>query len=334
MATINEAFAALRAQGFEPAGTNFLGTWNNYAILIRPGTGKNLLATVAVRLTTALFDGRKELFSALKEKSGNTVKAAGITKSSISFSIGVGKADSVSSYLVNTLNLLTEELRAVGVNPADTCAMTGAARPDSLCLMTKDNVPAFQPVCGAVLRENDLKTHEKAEENQENGSYATGFVGALLGMLVGVALNVAAILLTDRIYAVLFAVVPLAAMFGYKLFKGKMSKGSIGIVIVLSLVAVMLIPFFELVYYFVHDYGMALGRALSYAAEAMTDADVLSEISGTLLQLLLFMALGILIAWKYMSGSVNSNQVSGSEAQMATLRPNPAYAQPEDETQY
>ena len=327
MATINDAFIALSGLGFETAGKVCFGTWNNYAILLRQGTGKNLFATFAVRLPKVMFDGRKELFREVKENSGNKLKPAGITKTSISFSIPIGKAENLSGFLSTSLKILTEALRNAGVAPADTCAATGADRPDSLCLMTKDNVQSFQPVCAAAIRDKDVMTREKAEENQENGSYLMGFVGTLLGMLVGLIPNLLSIIFASTIWSLLFALVPLCAMFGYKLFKGKMSKGSIVIVIVLCLFGVLLIPLFEITITLIREYGLALSDALGWATTLMLEPDVLSEISGELLQLLLFMALGIFIAWRYMSGSTNSSQVSGTEAQLATLRPNPRYAQ-------
>lgn len=334
MATINDAFIAMSGLGFETAGKVCFGTWNNYAVLLRQGTGKNLFATFAVRLPKVMFDGRKELFREVKENSGNKLKPAGITKTSISFSIPIGKAENLSGFLSTSLKILTDALRNACVAPADTCAATGESRPDSLCLITKDNVQSFQPVCAAAIRDKDLKTREKAEENQENGSYLMGFVGALLGMLVGLIPNLLSIIFASTIWSLLFALVPLCAMFGYKLFKGKMSKGSIVIVIVLSLAAVLLIPFFTLAYYVFHDYGAPLGSAIAYAADYMLDPSSFSDYAGQLPQLLLFMALGIWIAWKYMSGSTNSSQVTSVETQVATLRPNPVYAQPEDETQY
>ena len=154
-------------------------------------------------------------------------------------------------------------------------------------------------------------------------------------MLLGVILNVLGIVFTERIYALLFALVPLAAMFGYKLFKGKMSKGSIAIVIILSLLAIPMIPFFEMIFYFARDYGASAGEALSAAAKLIFMPEFLSEISGELLQLVLFMALGIWIAWRYISGQTNSSQVTDTAAQLATLRPNPAYTQSaEAETVY
>ena len=323
----NELYAALERFGFESEGTVCFGTWKGYAISLRQLTAKTYYVDAAVRLSKVPGGLRRYLNRALKEPGLKLGGAELVRKNVITISVSFAKAEDLAARFAERMDTFTAALRENGVTPADTCAVTGAARPDSLCLVVADGTLCYQPVCAAAIREKDLRTREKVEDNQANGSYALGLVGALLGMLLGVILNVLGIVFTERIYALLFALVPLAAMFGYKLFKGKMSKGSIAIVIILSLLAIPMIPFFEMIFYFVRDYGASAGEALSAAAELMFMPEFLAEISGELLQLVLFMVLGIWIAWRYISGQTNSSQVMDTAAQLATLRPNPAYAQ-------
>ena len=323
----NEIYAALQPLGFESAGNLCFGTWKGYAVSLRPFTNKVFYADVAVRLPKIPGGLRKTLGRALREPGLKLGGVEMVKKNVIVASLSFAKADDPAKRFAEFLDKLTGALREQGVAPADTCAVTGAPQPDSLCLVAVDGVLCYQPVCAAAIRDNETKTREAVEDNRENGSYLLGFIGALIGMLVGVALNVLGIVFTERIYALLFALVPLAAMFGYKLFKGKMSKGSIVIVILLCLLGVLLIPLFEIVVYLMRDSGASLGEALNWATFSMLDPDFLSEISGELLKLLLFMALGVFIAWRYMSSSTNSSMASGAAAQLATLRPNPRYAQ-------
>lgn len=193
--------------------------------------------------------------------------------------------------------------------------------------MSQGGALSYRPVCAAAVRDRDTQTREKIEDNQANGSYALGFVGALLGMLVGLIPNLLSIMFADTIWSLLFALVPLCAMFGYKLFKGKMNKGSVVIVVALSLLAVFLIPIIEILIYLVKDYGEPLGSALGYTLQIVRDPEFFSNASSEYLQLLLFMALGIWIAWRYISGQTNSSQALSSETQLATLRPNPAHGE-------
>ena len=322
----NELFSTLAPLGFESEGAVCFGTWKGYAISLRAFSGKIYYATAAVRLQKIPAGLRKAINRALKEPGLKIEGAEILKKDSITISISFARAEDPAERFAERMDAFTGALRENGIAPADSCALTGAARPDSLCLAVMDGVLSYQPVCGAALKDRERQTQEKIEENRINGSYVSGLVGAVIGMLVGVALNVLGIVLTERIYALLFALVPLAAMFGYRLCFGKMSRGSIVIVILLSLLGVLLIPFAELSYYLVKEYGFALSEALGSAAAAMTDPAFLSEISGELLQLLLFMALGIWIAWRTMSSQTNSSQVRDIDTQLATLRPNPNHA--------
>lgn len=326
----NVIYSALEPLGFESEGAVCFGTWKGYAVSLRQFSGKTYYADVAVRLPKIPGGLRKNLNRELKEPGLKIGGIELIRKSVITMSISFSKVEEAAARFTEKLDKLTAALREQGIAPADTCAVSGASRPDSLCLVVSDGILSYQPVCAAVIREKGTHAREKAEENQANGSYVLGFVGALLGMLVGLIPNVLGIIYTERIYGLLFALVPLASMFGYKLFTGKMSKGSIVIVIVLSLLGVVLIPWMELSFYLVRDYGTTVREGLSYAAQYLLAPGSLAEIGGELLQLLLFMALGIWIAWKYMSGQTNSSQVMSSEAQLATLRPNPAYAATEE----
>lgn len=334
MANGNDVFASLSGLGFETEGNYCFGTWKNYAALLQKSAGKNLVAVLSVQIQDSFGTKRRELIRALKEKGLKSVKVGALSKTTASFALSYGKADNLPGFFTEALNAMTASLRESGIVPADTCALTGAARPDSLCLVPMNGVISYRPVCAASIREKETRTREQVEDNQANGSYALGFLGALLGMLVGLIPNVLGIIYTERIYGILFALVPLAAMFGYKLFKGKMSKGSIVIVVVLSLLGVVLIPWLEMVFYLVRDYGATLGEGVSYAAQLMLRPDFLSEMGAELLQLLLFMALGIWIAWKYVNGQTNSSQVSGTKIQLATLRPNPNAAQTEEQREY
>ena len=190
----------------------------------------------------------------------------------------------------------------------------------------------YQPVNAAALRQQGTQAREKAEENQTNGSYLLGLIGAILGTLVGLIPNLLTAVYTETIYSILFALIPICAMLGYKLLKGKMDTGSIIIVVVLSLISVPLMVVLELAFYFVRD-GFSLGFALSRSVQLLTEPGVLSELGGELVKRVLFMGLGIWVAWRFMSNQTNRSAVQNSEAQLASLRPNPAYQQAEDSMQ-
>lgn len=330
MANVNDVYAALNRLGFETMGSLCFGTWNGYAVSLRPLTGNIYYTDVAVRLPKIPAGLKRALGRAIKEPGLRVGGMEQVRKNVIVASLSFARTDDPARLFAERMDKLTAALREQGIAPANTCAITGADRPDSLCLVSIDGIQCYQPVCAAAVRNRETQTREKIEDNQINGSYALGIIGALLGMLVGLIPNLLSIILAESIWSLLFALVPLCAMFGYKLFKGKMSRGSIVIVIVLSLLGVVLIPFFEIIIYLVKDYGISLGESLGYAVQIFRDPEFFSKAGSEYLQLLLFMALGIWIAWRYISGQTNSSQALSSETQIATLRPNPTYAQEEE----
>lgn len=315
-------FASLEAYDFQTVGSVCFGLWKGYAVSIRLVQG-NFWADFAVRL------GKPD--KALQRAINASLKADGIKRSGVNFNLARGKA---ASFLLR-LNRKTpfvdqfavfadacaRALRENGLEPASTCAVCGGGTPESLCF-----VGTYQPVHASCMRADLEKTREKAEENQANGSYLTGLVGALLGMLVGLIPNVATAVFLDRIVAVLFALVPLAAMWGYRKFNGKLDKGSIGIIIVLSLIGVVLLQYFSLAIYIMQEYDTTLGLALSFTADLFRDGETLGQILSGSLTSFLFMGLGILFAWRYIS-QTNSGAVANKEALLSTMRPNPDFSQ-------
>lgn len=321
MATFAEFTQAVSSLGFFPVLNFQCGTWRGYAVSIWRSSGKRWFATAAVRIPN-LSGVRKTLKNAVKELGAKPGVVQQCTDTRAMFGFTLGGTEDTRQSIQSSLDLMAATLHKVGIAPADSCAVSGLPAPDSLCLVrTKDGAYSYQPVMASVIRSENAEVQKRTEENEADGSMVSGFVGAVLGMLVGVVLNLLTIIFLERVLALVFALVPLAAMFGYKLFKGKMNKGAIVIVLLLCLFAVLLMPYLELVYYVVHDYGTSLGEALPACVQLYVEN--FSELTGELAQLLLFMGLGVFIAWRSMFGQINSAQVRASQLQLDSLRPNP-----------
>ena len=323
----NEIFARLAQFGFTPVNDAIcVGAWNGYGAALRRFSGRAYYVYLAVRLGKNTKGLKKALNRAVKESGGKL--GGGVERvmpNFILYSFSFGKDEDPAARFADRMNAITGALRSNGVLPANTCAVTGAPNPDSLCFLADQNFFGYQPVCAAAVRQNDYAVQAKAEENDLNGSYLTGLVGAVLGTLVGVAVNLLTIFLIQRIFAVLFALVPVAAMFGYRLFKGKTDKVSMVIVIVLSVLAVPLMEFLSTAFFLSKEYAMTLAEALKLTGEYFFESEVLKEALPEMGQLLLFMALGVFIGWRYMSSQLNSTQVKNARLQLDTLRPNPNY---------
>ncbi len=330
MASGEEILSALSNLGFGSVGGYYYGSWRGYAVTLRRLSTKNFFADFAIRLDKVPSGLRKALAAAVKEKGMKVAGAEAITRTTASFSFAVKNQDVAMTRLTECLDAAGAALWQNGLAPAATCAISGAPNPDSLCLVPRGNLFSYQPVSAAVLRQQSVQTREKVEENQVNGSYGLGAVGAFLGMLVGLIPSLLLLVSTNYISAWLFALVPVCSMIGYKLFKGKMGKASIAIVVVISLLAALLLPYMEMVVYFTREANFPLGQAFGIAMSYMTHPDFLKSVTASLLQILLFMGLGIVIAWGYMSKQTNGSAVQTLDAQLGTLRPNPAFQAQDD----
>ncbi|MBR5094430.1 MAG: hypothetical protein IK095_04995 [Oscillospiraceae bacterium] len=328
MATEMEINNALAACGFGNLnGVVFYGAWKGYPITLRKIAGRSFYVDAAAALDAVPGALRRALGKELKDKGVKMGAPAASGKARVCFTTAVSTKEDAAAILRMRLDAIVEALRHNGVAPASVCAVTGSPRPDALCLVDLGGVPSYQPVASAAIRQKNEQVKAQAEENELNGSYALGFVGALLGMLAGLIPNLLTVIFAERIFALLFALVPICAMLGYKLFKGKMTKGSVAIVIAVSVVGVLLMPMLEIVFYLMRDYGDTFGEALGDLGLILREPSFSGQIGAELVQLLIFMALGILIAWRFISGQTNSSAAKFGEIQLASLRPLPGAEQ-------
>ncbi len=317
-------FPQMGQYGFAPIGDSLcVGTWKNYAVTLRYVNGKTYYVYVALRVDSARSALRKTLRTALKTAGIKKCSVNQVTQNYLMGMITLGNVESEESDVRTFLDVLINALRDAGVAPANTCAVTGAANPDSLCLITNQKFYGYQPVNATAIRQSGYEARAKAEENENNGSYLTGLLGAILGTLVGMVANLVTIVFAHRIYSLLFALIPMAAMFGYKLFKGKTNKVSIVIVCVLSILAVPTLELLTLAILGVKENDFTFSESLSLFAENFFDSELLKETGPEMLQFLLFMALGLFFSWGYVNGSLNSTQLQNTQAQLDSMRPNP-----------
>ncbi len=317
-------FSALSVHGFTPVNASVcVGTWRNYAVTLQKFGGKTYYVYVALRLGTVPKGLKKTLNAELKEPG---IKLGGVERimpNFLQFSVSFAGAEDPAARFAQRMEALTQALLRNGIYPADTCALTGAPNPDSLCLLLRSDCYGYQPVQSAAMQRSDAEIQARTRENESGGSYLTGVLGAILGMLAGIAVNLLTMVFLQRIFSLLFALVPVGAMFGYKLCKGKTNKLSILLVILLSLIAIPLMEYLSIALGLVKEYGAPLGEALRLTGDMFFEPEVLKSSSGDMLKMLLFMGLGLFISWGYMRNQLNSTQEQRSKIQLDTLSPNP-----------
>lgn len=310
--TVAETLSEL---GFGAMGAFRFGTWQGYAVTHYLNQGYECFH-FAVRTDKKDKQLRKSLFAAVKERCPKRFLSCMNLGDSIAFNLSADRKQDYREQVTAYLNAMTEALRAHGVAPAATCAHCGAAAPDSLCLVGSK----FQPVHAHCVHDAKNATVEAAQRNEESGSYLTGTLGAIVGTLVGIIPSVLTILLTERIYALLFALVPLAAMFGYRLCKGKQSKGSIAIIVVLSILGVFVLQGVVVIFQIAQEYSVPLGEVAAEIIPYLLTGEGFSALLSDSAMEFLFMAIGIFFAWRYLN-QTNTSAVAAANAVESTLRP-------------
>ena len=183
-----------------------------------------------------------------------------------------------------------QRLSEQGISAPQVCPVCGQGNCD--CLAYYGGYRKAHKAC--VTADLQEKNHS-IEKNNKNGSFAGGFVGAVLGALVGVIPTVLLAVFANLISAWLFALIPVASFFGYKLFGGKL-EGKLPMIFVI-LASLLTLPVLELAQFYaaVMEYWgttLSLGETVLLYLQTMTPEDTVVN----LLQPLLFMALGMFIS--------------------------------------
>lgn len=318
MASKYEVFRVLGSMGFEVFGQACVGCHRGYAIRVTSGSYDSCLADAAIRLDPKDKDTPRKLSDCAKQlrprRTFMIVNKGQTVRVSVRFH---GKAP-LDQQVRELLDQIVSTLTAAGIPPAGTCAICGGASPESLALLN-----SYQPVHAGCVHHLAQDTRENVENNRLNGSYLTGFLGALLGMLVGMIPNLLAAIYTDSIFSILYALVPLAAMWGYRKLGGKIDRVSIVIVVILSLASVFLMTALTAVFQIVHEYAVPFALALSLTMDYIFSAEGFPYLLQDSLVPLFFMAIGIWISWRFLCRTGESS-VRDTETVVSSLHPNPA----------
>lgn len=318
---------ALSTIGFETKGNLIFGSWKSWCVDLYPWSGMAYFLDIAVRIDPKNKERIKEIKKELKA-CGSKAKFYSVTDKKITFSIPFKKkGDLYDQQFLTFMGEITRVLQNVGIGPADTCVVCGGGTPRSMCCLD-----GYQPVHKTCLTSVQEKAKDAVDQNQENGSYLTGIVGAVLGTIVGLIPNFLTIWFGEVIYAVLFALVPLAAMWGYTKFNGKKSKVSIVIVVLLSFISVFVLQYAVAAVTVMNEYGLGFGETMDSIFEIFGNLEGIIFTMQESVTEFLFMLIGILVAWKNISNT-NASTLKDIEQVMETVRPNPNFTENLEEEQ-
>lgn len=266
--------------------------------------------SVSVNLPTKKEDQKRfsgELKTRLREAFGKNATAAWVQEGYVT--VFLTAAAFPDLYCQGVMAVL-DVFKNLGFTVPDVCPVCGR----SGCDCAAPRGPAYTPVHRACLESGVTGAKAAEDNNLKSGSYILGAVGAFLGAVVGVLPSVFTILALDKIYVLLFTLIPLASYAGYRLLKGKMNYASLLFTVLFSILAVYLLNFGLTIYYLADYYELTVSEALSLVSPALGDPEMWVEItkSEDFLKCILFVALGIFLAWGKIS---RTNKSSIKDAQ-------------------
>lgn len=268
---------------------NFCGSYKGYPFSVVFVNGRQngmtsffLQMQFAQKVPTALYRRAIQALKGLARVGRNSND-----KTRFGTTVQVKQEENFAAAFDGLLATLAEAAPEMGLTVPDVCPLCHSQGCDSYAYLNG----SYRPVHAHCVQTMAYTKQSKVEDNRLNGSYVTGVIGALLGGLLGVAVNVAVLWFGDMILALLCALIPLFAYYGYKLFRGKMTRTVVAVVLLVSL---LMVPMMDYGFYAV-DFWITDGvffTPLIYLGALLTYP---GEFAGELFQILIFVGLGFFI---------------------------------------
>lgn len=303
-----QAFAA--EEGYRMAGETLVGSIRGYPF-------SAVLWGRSARLLTVRFI----LARPVKRKTVVTIRRAlpkgcSAAAQRARLIINCGRRENGAESLRSALDAAAEVLAAQGLEVPAVCPLCKDRDRscDALALVGDGYVPTHQDCC----RNRASRGAGRAEYNTMNGSYLTGILGALLLGFAACIPTVLSIWFLDRVFALLYALVPLGAYYGYRLFHGKLNRGALPIVIGICLLALFGIE--QMLFYIaiVNAYGVypSVVDTVSFYFAIMTPADMAGDMATSFL----FMLLGVWITFRVIRRT-NQSELRDSDTLLESVAP-------------
>lgn len=192
----------------------------------------------------------------------------------------------------NALSALAELFTAAGLTPPTVCPFCKGNGCDTLAFVGGGYVPVHRACLDRALAGNATA----ARRSMQQGNYFTGILGALAGGLVGALPSLLTIWFASRVFALLFALIPICAYQGYKLCRGRLNRVATVVTILSSILQVFVLE--QLLFYIsvVDYYGIwpSIFSSMILYFRLYTPGDMIASMATQLV----FVALGIWISWR------------------------------------
>lgn len=317
--------AVLTAKGGIMSGNMYYGAYQGfpYTAQYQKGSerGYNFVLSFMVAQnvnTKVIKEIGKNFASRITEKA--KVKNLNSTGNLLRMSVATRNASEFSAQIDQLLQAAAEQMHSAGYSPSQMCAICKQPGIDSYAFVGAGYTTVHK---NCVVEDVNTKV-SKAQDNEQNGNYFLGFLGAVLGGIVGCLPSVLLVLFFNVISAWVCALVPLAAYFGYKLCKGKMNAFAPIITVLVSIIMIPVMDYFitlidvyqQSIEYYGMGYFMSLSEYIQWFAEAP------GEFLPAIGQVALFVGLGVVVVFGIIRQG-NKQVYMEAQSVSATLQPIP-----------
>ena len=314
-----QAFQTFAEQkGFLPSGKMAFGIVEQYPVSLEytNGNGKRSVMILQFMLKAPLDKAQQ------KELRGQLAKAAAlyVNQGTIRFQITAKDSD-VDDQFESVKNTALAFFKQNGLTPISQCPICHGENCDTAAFYAG----GYRAVHSQCLHTAMEQVSDAAARNQQNGSYLLGLIGGLLGGIVGIIPSVLTILFMERIYSILYALIPLCIYWGYKLLKGKLNKAAIAMTIVLSIVFLFVLEYVVLVFGVYQEYDIF---SPAQCFQLFIEPEIFAEIIKGMGTSFLFLILGILISWGQITKTPQTTVMNMQSVLQTSQSLTPAAGQP------
>jgi len=160
----------------------------------------------------------------------------------------VNNKEDSNIYINRIYDIVDEVFNEQGIHADFACSVCGQHNCDSMYFDDKNELTPTHHECKSKLIEQTT-THYK--NKQENSNFVHGLIGLLVGGFIGGIPSILSILLFEYELLYLYALIPIASLYGYKLLGGEPGIVSTLFIIVWSFIQVIVV--IVLSYYFIFE---------------------------------------------------------------------------------
>ena len=276
-------------KGYSTIGDTAMKTENGYLVSYGVFADRNVTVSTTVDAAAWNADIQKAVKKELRR-----VGALQYRKGVVSVTVSAFGQKKLFQKLEAATEALTNALRQNGVRGNGNCLYCGLSGCDDF---TADGAVAY-PSHSACKNAQAQKIYDEVAQNHAQGNYTLSILCALLGGLIGCIPSFLSIYFAEMIYGLLFALIPLAAYWGYKLGKGVMSRGVPFIIAPIALLdTAALVLILEYIYAAQEFEGLGFSEFLGLCYEYQIFGDIFLD----WIEVFAFCAIGIAIAWSAVS---------------------------------